>query len=64
VVEVDEIERVTTKPEPKRNVAFNGEPTVIKEVRPLKKVELNDDNDMIEEVDAAAPPAKIAAGGK
>lgn len=64
VVELDEIERVTTKPEPKRNVAFSGEPTVIKEVRPLKKVELNDDNDMIEEVDAAAPPAKIAAGGK
>jgi len=64
VVELDEIEKVTARPEPKRHVAISGEPTVIKEVRPLKKVELNDDNDMIEEVDAAVPPAKIAAGGK
>lgn len=64
VVELDEIEKVAAKPDPMRHAAIAGEPTIIKEVRPLKKVELNDDNDMIEEVDAAAPPAKIAAGGK
>ena len=45
-------------------------PTIIKEVKPLRKVEIAettdsaDNNDSIEEVDAAEPPAKIAAGGK
>ncbi|EBA13754.1 PP2C family protein-serine/threonine phosphatase [Roseobacter sp. CCS2] len=68
VVELDEVEKTPEKPEDKPEKkpanAAKSEPTVIKEVKPLKKVELNDDIDMTEEVDAAAPPAKIAAGGK
>ncbi len=63
VVEPDELDRVAAK-SAKTPEAAATEPTVIKEVKPLKKVELNDDSDMTEEVDAAAPPAKIAAGGK
>lgn len=64
VVELDEVEKVAAKPAKQPDAASKTEPTVIKEVKPLKKVELNDDIDMIEEVDAAAPPSKIAAGGK
>lgn len=64
VVELDDVKNVAAKPEPKQNTAADTEPTVIKEVKPLKKVELNDDIDMTGEVDAAVPPAKIAAGGK
>lgn len=63
VVELEQVENIA-KPDKKPAAAHKSEPTVIKEVKPLKKVELNDDADMIEEVDAAAPPAKIAAGGK
>ena len=64
VVELDEVENVAPNPEKKPDAASNAEPVVIKEVKPLKKVELIDDVDMTEEVDAAEPPAKIAAGGK
>ncbi|MEJ8561771.1 protein phosphatase 2C domain-containing protein [Yoonia sp. GPGPB17] len=64
VVELDEVEKVAEKPESKPAAANKSEPTVIKEVKPLKKVELNDDIDMTEEVDAAEPLTKIAAGGK
>lgn len=39
------------------------EPTVIKEVRPLKKVTMTDETENTQEVDAALPPAKMAAGG-
>ena len=64
VVEVDEVKNVAAKQDPVFEPSAKAEPTVIKEVKPLKKVELNDDIDMTQEVDAAAPPAKIAAGGK
>ncbi len=59
VVELEDVEKVTAPAQ--------TEPSVIKEVKPLKKVTLEDDvddNENSEEVDAAAPPAKIAAGGK
>lgn len=64
VVEMDDIEKVAAKTQKPKEVAANSAPTVIKEVRPLKKVELNDETDLTQEVDAAEPPAKIAAGGK
>ncbi|MEL6640244.1 MAG: protein phosphatase 2C domain-containing protein [Pseudomonadota bacterium] len=65
VVELDEVEKVPEKPAEKPAApAANAEPTVIKEVKPFKKIELDDDIDMTQEVDAAEPPAKIAAGGK
>lgn len=53
----------------KNKVAASGaqrsdEPTVIKEVKPLKTVTMNDDTSNTQEVEAAPPPAKIAAGGK
>lgn len=39
--------------------------TEIKEVRPIKKIKAaTNDNDTVEEVEAAEPPAKMAAGGK
>ncbi len=63
VVEIDDDDKVAAKAAPKPDVETT-EPTVIKEVRPLKKVELNDDTSAPKEVDAAEPPAKIAAGGK
>ena len=44
--------------------AAKPEPTPIKEVRPLKKVNMDREPKSTEEVDAAVPPAKIAAGGK
>ncbi|MEO1640650.1 MAG: protein phosphatase 2C domain-containing protein [Pseudomonadota bacterium] len=56
VVELDEVEKVAAKSDDKK--------TVIKEVKPLKRVEMDEDGDSTEEVDAAEPPAKIAAGGK
>ena len=56
VVELDDVEN--------DQVAATKEPTRIKEVRPIKKIVLKDGNDHSKEVDAAEPPAKIAAGGK
>jgi serine/threonine protein phosphatase PrpC len=59
VVEVDEVEKVAAKPD---NPA-------IKEVRPIKTVKVTEkatskDTDSTQEVEAAEPPAKLAAGGK
>lgn len=64
VVELDDAEKVAAKTDPKKETSAKTEPTVIKEVKPLKKVEITEDTIEQEEVDAAAPPAKIAAGGK
>lgn len=75
VVELDDVESVVpakkdapkkTEPAMSKTDAGAGktEPTVIKEVKPLKKVDLTDDTNTTQEVDAAEPPAKIAAGGK
>jgi len=56
VVELEDVEKVAAK---------GGEAKpVIKEVKPLKKVDVDEDDTSEEEVDAAEPPAKIAAGGK
>ena len=59
VVELNEVEKV-------EEVAVGTGPTVIKAVKPLKKIAMSDDTDdnTQQEVDAAEPPAKIAAGGK
>ena len=63
VVEVDEIEDVAATVE-KKIVRKQDQP-VIKEVKPLKPLDSGSDaaSDK-DEVDAADPPAKIAAGGK
>lgn len=54
VVEVDDLEKV----------AVAAEPKLIKEIRPIKPVTPKEDIEPTQEVDAAVPPAKIAAGGK
>jgi serine/threonine protein phosphatase PrpC len=59
VVEADEVEKVATK----------AETPPIKEVRPIKTVKVTEkapskDIDSTQEVEAAEPPAKLAAGGK
>ena len=54
-------------PRPRRQEPPLEEPTakpVIKEVKPVQKVETDDNQDKTQEVDEATPPAKIAAGGK
>lgn len=64
VVELEEVENVAAKADPKEDAAQKMGPMVIKEIKPIKKVELDDETNITEEVDAAVPPAKIAAGGK
>jgi serine/threonine protein phosphatase PrpC len=58
VVELDDISSVAAKAAPQRDPR-----PVVKEVRPVKPVRMPEDPNT-EEVDEAAPPAKIAAGGK
>ena len=64
VVELDDEKDVAAKADAPKVVAKANEPTKIKEVKPLKKVDISDQPDNAKEVDAAEPPAKIAAGGK
>ena len=75
VVEADDVKKVAAAAPPKpAEVAAKApdapekadadQKPAIKEVKPVKKVESSDDQDKAQEVDEAAPPAKIAAGGK
>jgi serine/threonine protein phosphatase PrpC len=75
VVEIDESEKVAAKAEPsmpaktpavkkKVEAVRTVEATPIKEVRPVRQVTVKPRQPKTEEVDAAAPQAKIAAGGK
>ena len=64
VVELDDAQKVVATKDTPKDAPKKAEPTVIKEVKPLKKVAVSEDTKTTQEVDAAAPPAKIAAGGK
>lgn len=66
VVEVDDLDKVAAKVVEKVAEPVSiKESTTIKEVKPIRKVKVhNNTSDVSEEVDAAEPPAKIAAGGK
>lgn len=65
VVELEDLDKVAAKVVEKASepVSFT-ESTTIKEVKPIRKVKVHNNTSDTEEVDAAEPPAKIAAGGK
>ncbi len=70
VVELEEVDKVAAKvvekaPDKTSEPVSIKESTTIKEVKPIRKVKVhNNTSETPEEVDAAEPPAKIAAGGK
>ncbi len=65
VVELEDLDKVAAKVVEKASelVSFT-ESTTIKEVKSIRKVKVHNNTSDTEEVDAAEPPAKIAAGGK
>ena len=65
VVELEDLDKVAAKVVEKASQPVSvKESTTIKEVKPIRTVKVHNNTSDTEEVDAAEPPAKIAAGGK
>mgnify|MGYP000029171114 FL=1 len=64
VVELDEAEKVAAKVAPPAKVKASEVHSKIKEVRPVRQVTVKPRQEKPQEVEAADPPAKLAAGGK
>ena len=64
VVELDEAEKVAAKVAPPAKVKASEVHSKIKEVRSVRQVTVKPRQEKPQEVEAADPPAKLAAGGK
>ena len=64
VVELDDADKIAAKVSAPQKVAVAEVHSKIKEVRPVRQVIVKPRQEATQEVDADAPPAKLAAGGK